>query len=242
MGVGNLIQGFLTELDGNSQIRNDLLSYGKKNGKLLAYPYILSGYTLISYENLTNEDDNLSSLSSAGNDKKTLGLSVSNEFNFAEVLIENEVSLKEGDILETNSSYDAYKNFLSKKTKSLLGTARDLARIKNREELGTIGACRYNFLGNYSDLVQYISVVDSGKTAKMLYAQEFANFLSSEISQNNIYNYGLFSVCKNNIYKEDYMLQFENILKNELTSVSAFISMEELEQKIKNSKENLFLN
>lgn len=242
VGVGSYIQGFLTELDGNSKIRSDLLKYGKKSGKLLAYPYILSGYTLISYEKYLLEDENLSSLVTADAKKNILGLSLSNAFNGAEALSQNEVTLSESDLLETTSSYDAYKNFLSKKTKSLLGTARDLARCKNREDLGTLGACAYNFLGGYSDLVQYISVVDNGSSVKMLFAKEFATFLTSEDAQNDLADYGLFSTLKNNIYAEGYMLEFENVLKQELTSVSAFISLEEMAQNVTTSKQKFILN
>ena len=242
VGVGNYIQGFLSELENNSQIRSDLVIYGKKSGKLLAYPYILSGYSLISYENYSQESENLSSLVTTDTKKNILGLSLSNIFNGAEVLVQNGITLSESDLLETTSSYDAYKSFLSKKTKSLLGTSRDLARCKNRESLGTLGACEYNFLGGYSDLVQYISVVDSGNSVKTLYAKEFATFLTSKEAQKNLSDYGLFSTLKNNIYDEGYMLEFENVLKQELTSVSAFISYEEMAQNLTISKGNLILN
>jgi len=241
VGVGSYIQGFLSELDVNSKIRSDLSQYGKKSGKLLAYPYILSGYCLISHENYTTDEDSLSSLVKADSKNKMLGLSLSNAFNGAEVLFQNGITLSESDLLETTSSYDAYKNFLNKKTKSLLGTARDVARCKNREENGSLSACRYNFLGNYSDLVQYISVVDSGSSVKTLFAKEFATFLTSESSQNSLADFGLFSTLESNIYEEGYMLEFENVLKEELTSVSAFISNEEMAQNVKTSKEKLFL-
>ncbi|NCB48096.1 MAG: hypothetical protein EOM55_00475 [Clostridia bacterium] len=240
VGVGSYIQGFLSELDENSQIRSCLMQYGKKFGKLLAYPYILSGYTLISYEKYLLEEENLSSLVTTDTVKNVVGLSLSSTFNGAEVLFQNGITLSESDIMETSSSYDAYKNFLSKKTKSLLGTARDLARCKNREDLGTLGACDYKFLGNYSDLVQYISVVESGSSAKMLYAKEFAKFLTDENSQNDLSDYGLFSTLKNNIYNEGYMLEFENVLRQELSSVSAFISVEDMAQNVACSKEKLF--
>lgn len=239
VGCGDMVRGFLCNIKNSLSVRNDLLENGKANGELLAYPYILSGYVLISHDNLTETDETLSALcASNGNN---LGISVANNYNFAEVLTQNNITLKQTDILEAENSYDAYKNFLEKKSKTLLGTARDLARIKNRESLGTIDACKYNFLGSYTDLVQYISVVDSGKSAKMLYAKKFAEFLTTSPAQKSLSNFGLFSTTQN-IYKDDYMRSFESALSGKLSTPNAFISAQDLLFQTQQSKEKLFTN
>jgi hypothetical protein len=238
VGVGSYIQGFLAELNSNGNIRSDLLNYGKKNGELLAYPYILSGYTLITYDSFLNDESEFSSRILADSTKKVAGVCVSLSTNCAEALCSNGASCSESDIVQAESSYDAYKNFLSKKAKSLVGTARDLARCKNREDNGSLSSCSYKFLSSYTDLVQYVSVVDTGSSIKMLCAQAFATFLTENTCQKALANYGLFSTTTD-IYDEGYMDEFEDALQEKLTSVSAFSTSEELASNVTSSIEKL---
>ena len=234
VGVGEYLAGFLEELEDNGNVRKDLINYGERQEKLLAYPYILSGYCLISHENLLSglESSDISNytLSTKYNNKEVKGLSIATKslINPMLALKENNVNFNVFDLIEFDSTYGAYNNFIAKKSVSLIGTARDLARCKNREINGSLSSCRYTFLGEFSDLVQYISVVDSGSDAREYYAKLFANFLLSDNAQSALSKYGLFSVNGKNIYESGYMLEFENILSKDLTSVNAFISKEEI--------------
>ncbi len=234
VGVGSYIAGFLEELEGNSNIRKDLTGYGERQRKLLAYPYILSGYCLISHENLISglESSDISNytLSTKYNNKEVKGLSIATKslINPVLALRKNNINYNIVDLVEFNSTYDAYNNFIAKKSVSLIGTARDLARCKNREVNGSLSSCKYTFLGGFSDLVQYIGVVDSGSDAKEHYAKLFANFLLTDNAQSTLSRYGLFSVNGKNIYESGYMFEFESILNKDLTSVNAFISKEEI--------------
>lgn len=240
VGVGNLIQGFLTKLENNPSIRSDLLQYGKTGNSLLAYPFILSGYALITYENFAPEGSSLSNL--VASTTKLPGLSLHTSFNAAETLFKNGVHCQTTDLLESEDSYQAYKNFLNKKTKSLLGTARDVARCKNREENGSISALQYRFLGEYSDLVQYISAVETTNSLKTFFAKEFANFLLSKDAQSDLSRFGLFSTRTQSIYPSGYMKEFESALLSPLSSVWAFTSSEKLKENAQISKQKLFLS
>ena len=77
-GAGEYIAGFMAELDKNSSIRNDLRSLGSKGGKTLCYPYMLSGYAIISKECLPIGDHDFSKLlqSKVNNKKIIKGISI----------------------------------------------------------------------------------------------------------------------------------------------------------------------
>lgn len=223
-GAGAYVAGLLKELDKNNNTRDDLKEYGKIGGKLLAYPFILSGYALFSYDSLAGEDESLGDLVKTKKVGKTeyVGLSLSSGTKGDEALKENGISLLDSDTMIFSSSYEAYQNFLKKKSVSLLGTNRDFARLKNREENGGISALRYNYLGRFSDLVQYVGVVSSGNDYKEYYSDLFAKFLTTDDCQNDLANYGLFSTNGKNIYSSGYYLDFENELKKSLKSRNVF--------------------
>ncbi len=223
-GAGEILAGFLKELKNNDNVRDDLVQYGKCVGKLLAYPYILSGYALFSYDNLADESDTLDDLvkSKKIGKKEYAGLSLSDTTLGQEVLKINNVEIDSKNIMSFSSSYEAYQNFLKKNSISLLGTARDLARLKNREEKGAISSLRYNFLGEFSDLVQYVGVAESGSSIKEYYAEQFVQFLTTDACQNDLANYGLFSTNGKNIYSSGEYLEFENKLKSNLKSKNVF--------------------
>ena len=233
VGVGEYIKGFLTNIDKNSQIRSDLAVYGEIDNKVYAYPYILSGYLLISYENYINsESKDLSNYLNNYiiNNKEIKGFSISKGSNTLPILAlsNNGINFTCDSYLTFDSSYEAYKSFISKNSVSLVGTLRDLARCKNRENLGTIGALKYNYLGNYTDLIQYISVVDTQNSVKTMYSKQFAKFLTQSDNQSLLSKYGLFSVNGKSIYDGDYMAEFERVLQNKLQSLNAFTSKEQL--------------
>ncbi len=223
-GAGAYIAGLLKELDKNNNTRDDLKDYGKIGGKLLAYPYILSGYVLFSYDNLAGEDERLDDLvkTKKVGKKEYVGLSLSSGTQGLEVLKVNNISLLDADATVFPSSYEAYQNFLKKKSVSLLGTNRDFARLKNREENGGISAIRYNYLGGFSDLVQYVGVTKSGNDYKEYYSDLFAKFLTTDNCQNDLANYGLFSTNGKNIYSSGDYLDFENELIKSLKSRNVF--------------------
>lgn len=211
-GVGEYLGGFLKELNKNKVVRQDLLEYAKFNEKILAYPYILSGYSLISYENLTTSN----------NKRDYFEVSLSSGTNSLKALSYNNFDVKEENLNIKQTGFDAYVDFINKKSKSLVGTLRDVARISQREKLNTISSVKYEVLSGFSDLVQYISVVKTNIQEKEILATEFCNFLLEKTQQENLKNYGLLPTTSQKIYSEGYMSDFEDKLKGKLVSLNVF--------------------
>lgn len=227
IGAGEFIVGFLEQLDDNKDIRQDLLSCGVVSNQILAYPYILSGYALMSYENfLDSNNDNIENKiqNAIINKKEIKGLSVGQGSNFSplKVFDANNINYDLQNISSFEDTYQAYQNFISKQSVSLLGTARDVARCLAREEKGAISSLEYNFLGGYTDLVQCIGVTKTANSQKMYYSKLFANFLTQENAQNNLSKYGLFGVGQRNIYSEGLMLDYENSLLKPIVAKNVF--------------------
>ena len=196
MGAGYLISTYLQNLENNNQVRKDLIDYAKAGNDLLSYPYILSGYCLISYANLLTEGNINNFASKIVNKKEIKGITFScdNYINTSKSLTSNGYkNLNKNNYLYAASTYDAYLNFINKKAISLLGTARDVARCKNREKNGNLSFCNYQYLTGYTDLIQYVGVVKNIEKIKKNYATDFAKFLTLPSSQQDLKNYGLFS-------------------------------------------------
>lgn len=232
-GGGNCLRNKLLSLGKQLNIREDLQKNATLSGKIYAYPYLLSGYAVISYESLTAQDETLTEkLTLSKQNGKTvngtiLGMGITNS---AQALFLNDVRLKPEDVATETSTYLAYSKFLKKTTKSLVGTARDVARIKNREQNGGISPCKYEYLSHYSDLVQYIGISNNLDKAKNEVAISFITFLLSFSAQKDIANYGLFSTTNLKIYESDYMSEFEKALSFPLQGRNAFASKEDIEQ------------
>ena len=274
IGAGYMLKDKLETLMVNSNLRSDLQEYGKSNAEILCYPYILSGYTLITKEqyvsniansnnvNLnttanilninssinnnrkndnTNDDINyqtngllnveinknndLSALLKTrtlnGKQIKGVGFAKSGNENISKVLIANNLNFSEADYYSCTTTYDAYTNFLNNKFITLVGTNRDVARLKNREAKGLI-SCVYNFLPNFSDLVQYIGISKTLNSMQKTYATNFLQYLTTFEAQQNLNKFGLFSTTARNIYESGYMLDFETTLQFPLTSINVF--------------------
>lgn len=243
IGAGDKLKGKLQPLRKINNIRDDLQKNAMIDGKIYAYPYILSGYAVISYESLTTNDQNLTArLQSLASGKKIVNGTVFGMKNTtpAQALVENGITLSMQDLTIENSSYLAYTTFLNKNTKSLLGTARDVARLKNREQMGSISPCVYSYLSGYSDLIQYLGISKLLSGAKSEVATAFAKLLLKEEAQKELSTIGLFSVTSNKIYNEDFMSEFENCLQKPLKSVDAFASKKEIEIEQAKALEKLY--
>ena len=245
IGAGDKLKSKLQSLKKINNIRDDLQKNAMIDGKIYAYPYILSGYAVISYEGLTTNDQNLTArLQSSASGKKIVNGTVLGMKNTtpAQALVENGVTLSMQDLTIENSSYLAYTIFLNKNTKSLVGTARDVARIKNREQMGSISPCVYSYLSGYSDLIQYLGISKLLSGVKSEVATAFAKLLLKEEAQKELSTIGLFSVTNNKIYNEDFMSEFENCLQKPLKSVDAFASKKEIEIEQAKALERLYKN
>lgn len=247
-GVGYMISGILSSLEENNLIRDDLKIYGQISEETMAYPFLLSGYCAITKETYNQESGNLkdrefNNVIKNKKEIKGIGFSQTGVSNISQVLLKNEITnIKNENVYSCNSTYDAYSNFLSNKFVTLIGTARDVARCKNRENNGNLSSCTYNFLGGYSDLIQYIGVCKQSSQEKINLSKKFAKFLTTDNCQKDIKFYGLFSTTGMKIYDSGYMLEFENCLNKGLSSISAFADSKLIENQKKISFNKLFKN
>ena len=244
IGVGYMLSNYLNVLNKNNSVRKDLIEYGCLNEELLAYPYILSGYAIISFNNNLNLDnqnkpEKFENQIINKKEVKGLGFASSTYLNISKVLTLNGYeNISKNNYYESNSTYDAYVNFISKKFLSLVGTTRDVVRCKNREEKSNLSSCKYTFLSGYSDLIQYVSFSKNISNSKKDYAQKFCSFLTSKSVQEDLSNYGLFSTTKQKLYSSDYMYNFESTLNKPLKSINVFSSLQEIkkQQELSNSQ------
>ncbi len=244
VGAGQYLSESLEVLSKNNNIRSDLSLYGFKQNNCFAYPYILSGYVCITRQKYCVADNkNKILLSKNVNNtiKPGFGFTGNEVLNFSKVLVENGFKkLDEKDYFSCDNFYEAYNMFLADKFCTLIGTARDLARCKNREQLGSLSECQYNFLEGYSDLIQYIGVNKNLDEIKMKIAKDFCEFITNENSQEMLKNYGLFTINNNLIYESGYMKDFELILHKNLKSTNVFATSEQILQNKQDSYKDLF--
>jgi len=239
--AASIIQNYLTELEEKSNlIKVFLESCRTNNMELLAYPYLMGGYCLISSENRllqagASEPYNLlSSAYSLGYEKKlkkstkniySLSFGIKNLNKPINALNEEckikGISLKISDlsqILESSeiTSYEAYAKWVAGDSVMLLGTQRDLQRIKNRKDAGKESDFIVSNLSYYTDLVQYIGVVKSDDKNRQEFSENFAEFLITDEIQQKLYEIGMFQTVLNNnvLYNDEYYHSMEMALKS----------------------------
>ena len=221
-GVGGCdgIEKELVEIDADA-IRGDLKSYGKYGAKQLAVPYILGGYAMIE-QKLQSED----SKTNANMSKTGVGLKGTTNPLKALQAASKQIATLYDDI--SMDSYDAYDKFLKGYYGTLIGTQRDVYRIESRQQKGLMTDCKFNFLGRYTDLVQYMSVFE-GKEIEEKLCKEFVSQMISENVQKKLKNYNLFSTLENvSLYDSGIYADFEKALSGDLKSENAFVSNEEI--------------
>ncbi len=221
IGIGDIISKDLIELDANC-VRDDLKIYGMQGSKQLAVPYILGGYALISK-----------------NGDGMTGVGLNGTTNPLKVL-EN-ANKQIAKIYEDNSldSYDAYDKFLKGNFGTLLGTQRDIYRVFNRQQKGLLTDSKFDFLGGYSDLIQYLSVFN-GKDIEEKLCKEYVSQIISAETQIKLKDYNMFSTLRDlSLYDNGIYKDFEDILKQNLKSENAFISKDQIESQKNESYKNV---
>ena len=129
-----------------------------------------------------------------------------------------------------------YEGFLGNKFATLIGTTRDLIRCNDRVQKGTISNLVYNYLGDYTDLVQYMGIT-SKSIEKQEIAKNFLDFVMQSENQKELTKVGLFSCVEKEIYTDGILKDFEKLLSNKLEVPFAYLSTKEIEElKIENFK------
>ncbi|MFQ6723933.1 MAG: hypothetical protein ACLRFE_01180 [Clostridia bacterium] len=186
--VAKIVLPHLKAFDTEYNIQNNYLESSTYNGKLMAIPFIASGYC---YFTKTSSNDNLNLYTS------------NNNLHSASHLIKN-TTINNG---ETLSSYQCYSKFVNTNNTKLLGTARDLYRLKNLESLGRFSV-KYEPVSSFTDLIQYL-----GKTSNDNEVNKFIDFVMNKDNQMNLSKLSLFNTTQLPLYTEPTYAQMENVLK-----------------------------
>ncbi len=211
---GIVDSGMLIDLPRLKILNEEHTSACQKQGELLCYPYMLGRYVLISKDKIS--PNNLCGDIAKTKKKMIYPLGISNTSHWQKVLSENNYLYN--NVKQSLTQYDNYKDFIDGNIKVLLGSQRDVHRLKLREEKGKIEALEYVYLDGYTDLVQYIGVCcESNKVDR---AKAFCEYLMSYDSQIKINSIGMFSAVYD-IYTDGYMNEWENAV-NKTTIISPF--------------------
>ena len=92
------------------------------------------------------------------------------------------------------SSYSAYCNFIAGKSVVLLGTQRDVVRMKNREKLGKASDVIFEPLTKFTDLVQFMFLTKCEDKTKREYMEKFVRFVLEKNQQTKLLEKSLFPV------------------------------------------------
>lgn len=180
----------LKELNVKNYIKSGIIG-----NKKFVVPWCRGGYALISNKNEENNDNIIENLI-VSQSQYTQPI--------ASILLEG-YSVKN---FEKLSPLDAYIKFVEGKKTYLLGTQRDIVRLSNRGKEVDVKP-----LVAYNDLYQYIGITSNDKT-KIIYAENFINYLLSEEVQNKL--------CKINMFSCFYGVNFENEHLNKMQNLWQF--------------------
>lgn len=177
---------YLKEFDCEYDVSDNYLQSAKYNGKQLAVPFIASGYCY--FTKTTSKDTTI--------------YTANNNLHSATSLVNNQVINNNQQL----SSYQCYTKFVNSNNIQLLGTARDLFRIKNLESLGRFSVT-YEPVSTFTDLIQYVSVTCNNKNAL-----NFISYMLSDTNQLKLSNLSLFSVKNLKLYSEPTYMEMEKAL------------------------------
>ena len=186
-GVGKIVLPFLTNFTTTFNARDELVSSGMFNNKFFAVPYMVGGYSLFNH--------------TATATNFCVG---SNDYIHPERIYEK-MNLKP---LETQTQFEAYKNFVYDKNSCLLGSTRDLFRVTNLNSIGRLSAM-ISPVDSYTDLIQYLGVVNSNN-----HTLNFVDKCLSFNKQNKLVDYALFSSLSHKLYNEGIYNDMENAILN----------------------------
>ncbi len=147
-------------------------------------------------------------------------------------VIVGEGEYNSGSIAKTFSNYskfkgenyipsEAFNTFLTDKNSLLIGTQRDVMRLKSREI-----SCSITPIYDYCDLFQYVSVINKNDV-KNQYSLQFVNYLLSEKIQATLTKIGMASCMYKNLYESDEPLT-KLQEKNPIYTVSPYMDINNL--------------
>lgn len=186
--AANTVLPYLKNFDNEYGVNSNFIESATYNGKLMAIPYIASGYCYFTKKNSSGPLQ----LYTANNN------------------LHNAVSITSSEINnnQTLSSYECYSKFVNNTNIKLLGTARDLFRIKNLENLGRFSVI-YEPVSTFTDLIQYIGITSTNPEVI-----KFVQFILSDTNQYNLSQLSLFSTKNLKLYNNDVYSQMEKAISS----------------------------
>ena len=220
IGAGDLLHSFCQPVDSVDGVRGDLSAGGRSKGQNLAIPWCMGGYVLCSKDKLDRLDTE--TLNKLKDKKENKVIGAGQAYNLPKYAINKDIRcfVEKTDFTQ----YQAYEAYLNgNEFEILLGTQRDLYRLNNKSKLGAIDSINYHFLGEYTDLIQYIAITTEDKQ-QIDSAMGYIKFLVSEKVQKKLTTIGMFCVNNDKIYNEKVYQQFEAVLSDKLQVMNVFVS------------------
>lgn len=187
-GVGEIILPYLDPINSNYGVNDNFINSSTFNNKIYAIPYISSGYIIARKTNSNNLDYVYSS----------------NTLTSCEPILKK---LSITTLENTYTQYEAYKEFVNSTISSLIGTGRDLYRLKNLSTLGRLDTS-FNYIDYYTDLIQYFGII---KTSEI--SLNFLEFLLDNENQMTLSEYSLFSTKPLTLYFSNEYKEMESAIK-----------------------------
>lgn len=194
-GVGNIVLPLLKHFNSTFDIRDELIESGSFNQKFYAAPYIVSGYSFFTHSIE-------SYLFHCGQTNYTKPENIYTNLNLT-------LNVKE-------TQYEAYKSFVYNKKVKLLGTARDLFKVNNLNNIGRTNAI-ISPVSSYTDLIQYIGICENNFMIKMFvekvlstkYQQTLSDYSLFSSLYNKLYHNGIYNEMEEAIYQAEIPNAFE---------------------------------
>lgn len=241
-GVACELNSYMTKISNLSgiNISENLLNAGKLDGKQFGLPWCMEFYFLIStnshlknagidtentavnlvdialssgYEKQTKKGSKITYSISYGTNKYLLPNQAFRSYNNKGLISESKYFFNEE--WKNCSQYNAYSNFLANKSVVLLGTNRDVIKMKNRENNGKCEKVYFEPILGFSDLIQFSFLAKNDNNLKMEYAEQFIKFLSLSENQEKLTSFGLFPICK----LQNGVKFFDNVLDINLDKI-----------------------
>ena len=124
-------------------------------------------------------------------------------------------------------SFTAYDKYLEKNFDTLLGSGRDLYRVLNRVNNGSMIVRNFNYLSGFTDLIQHIGICTKD-IDKQNIALKFIKDILSLDCQQKIADINMFSVLNKSIYTSGEFALMEKSLLNPIKTFSAFLTDDKL--------------
>ncbi len=253
-GVANDIKDYVVPFNEEfNDIYNNLLSTGVYNNRQYAIPWCYGNYYLFStserVERFFKEGEkiNLSKIAletgyvknsgkkeeiiyslGFGSNKYLLPQIAFKTYSNREIALNNYAVNKDSSM--ENTPYDAYCDFLVGGCNVLLGSGKDLIRLKNRESSGKLDGLIVERVGGFTDLIQF-AFLTKKDSKRYNHAQAFVKKLLSFDTQTKINNSGLYAVNKS-VINEEINSAMSNIIPKNIESYkccNVFLSKSEIE-------------